>query len=144
MVSTLVITSVLEEDLGTFSCVAMDSLHIPLKASATVIETNDLYLFGNRTQEILKIRDGDTLHLQCPVRGRSSSASLRWFMGSVELQNNMNGVSVMTLPNGTSVVEGGVVRLGPDDGDKYKCAVTDGRIKIELSITLYVTSKFTS
>lgn len=142
--STLLITSLERADLGTISCTVNDPLHPPLVDSTIVMETDELYLLGDRTEETLNVPKGNPLRLECPIRARSEATLVRWFAGSRELFDGDNGVQFRTSESGSSVASvGGVASLEDDDGDRYLCEVTDvtdASVRLQYEIELYITS----
>lgn len=145
--STLNITSLVEGDLSTITCTASDPLHLPISTSVVVTETEQLYLFGDRTEETLCVGEGEELRLVCPIRSGLNSTTLpmvRWFLGTRELRDGVEGVELQTankIENDVAIL--GEVSVKEDDRDEYECEVTDADAGVVLKyfITVFVTSK---
>ena len=141
--STLIISPIDEPEVGVVTCVASEPLHFPSNATTVLVETDELYLRGNVQSQTLYVPQNTPLVLECPLRSRSKSTSVKWFSGSRSLVDGEGGVTLMDFMNGSSVAMLGTATLLDDDGDMYRCDVANEGQESVLTydITIFVTSE---
>ena len=134
--SVLNISDLMDSDLGSYTCTMSDPIHLPVSASVTVMETNELYFVGGVVQRTAQISNGSDLVLDCPFRRGRGSISVQWLEGTERLRS---GGRVTVSSDGRQLILDTITLA--DDMKVYTCRANDDTHSIELTFRVNVTGK---